>query len=127
MASAKITAHQMSTSPQSAASEGDEGEKSLLSRIRIQTTTAAKLRDFGKTHNISNDDAITGLIDSYDRITQYRYSAEAGHLIAELRKLDSDILVLASLNMQLMELARSLQQSDYQVIAQALELNATRA
>ena len=100
--------------------------KAPYSRIRITNETLRKLETFTGQHNISNDEAIVGLVESYERLTQYRYSAETGHLIAELRKLDADSLILATTNLHMMELVRSLQQADYQAVSQVLAMNATR-
>lgn len=109
--------------PASPATTGPDSDqdRTVSARLRVTNSTVDTLRAFTSKHGVSNDEAVVGLIEAYERLTQYRYSAETGHLIAELRKLDADLFSLVTLNLQMMELVRSLQAADYHAMTQLLE------
>ncbi len=116
------------TKPHASDADDQEGsaDKPLFSRIRVTPATAEVFRTFQDKHDAGTDQAIRGLIEFYESHTQYRFSAETGHLLADIRKLDATIVTLVTLNFQLMELQRSLQQADAQASAAVIEAEAAR-
>lgn len=104
-----------------------DAERTPYSRVRVANSTGDLLRAFIGKYKTTNDDAIVCLIQAYEQQTQYRYSSETGHLIAELHTLYADLARLAKLNLRLMEMICVLQQSDYQAMATWIDQTANRA
>ena len=108
------------------AANGRASDAPNYSRIRVSPTTAAAFRAFLEQQGAAIDEALPALIEFYKSQTEYRHSAETGHLLAELRKFDASILALAQTNLLLMELARSNQQADLLRLAGQIETSVTK-
>jgi len=91
---------------------GSESGNPSYSRIRVNPTSAAMFRAFLEKHGAEVDEALPALIEFYESQTEHRHSAETGHLLAELRKLDASITTLVQTNLHLVELARCVQQAE---------------
>ena len=109
----------------SAAQEAD-ADRSAFSRIRVSKNTSDRFKRFVDTHGVENDPAIMSMIETYESVTQYRYSSETGHLIAELRALDADVTALVKINLQLMEMVCRVKAAQFQVLSSGMETIAKR-